>query len=295
MGRKRSSGSLPTRLSGLGLAILIAVAALAALVGSSAAPAAPPKAVPVRGFHLGATLLPVGKATGSGEFSALLMQTGPPAMKPPALARQSLRWSLVWRLTYSGLAGRVAGVIETIPHVVGMPPATATTLCKSCSSTQRGQLTLTPALASALLRNRTYIKVSSADEQLRGRISIVPPGTPMLLSFGQTGGNIRPFTVTVTSDGRLHFSGPGWRGRGTKIVPLPVRQGLLRLAQAEGFFSMPTLTRCSGTLPDVASRFIKVSTGSEVRTVVVHGSCNRSFDETYAVFSAAILGASPTG
>ena len=132
--------------------------------------------------------------------------------------------------------------------------------------------------------------VAEASGELRGRIVRVPPSTPSLLSFGRTAGNnIRLFTVTVRSDGVVHVSGPGWIGR-TDKVSLPIRDALVKLAQAERFFSMPTLIQCSGVHRDMATRFVTISTAAAQRTVTAHGSCNQPFEELYAVLIAAILG-----
>jgi hypothetical protein len=167
-------------------------------------------------------------------------------------------------------------------------------LCNPCVGLEQGRLTLTPALAKAVLGGNVYVVLSSASGALRGRIVTLSSSTPTLLSFGRSGGNIRPFKASVTSDGRLESSGSGWIGPTGKTVPIEVRKGLLAFARAEGFFTMPPRAECSGALGDAATRFVTISTLSETHTVTVHGTCSQSFEEIYAVLEAAILGASLT-
>ena len=67
-----------------------------------------------------------------------------------------------------------------------------------------------------------------------------------------------------------------------------LRNGLARLAMAEGFFSMPALVQCPGDNPDIAARFVTVAAGGRARTVTVHGTCKAPFEELYAVLSASV-------
>lgn len=333
--KQRSFGISRYSVVSLWLAVLVAVIASAALTGTGAMAAsasARPAVAPVLGYHLQATLAPVGTTHGSGEFTALLMRTGPPLLKAPGVAQPlpaaqlpagcrllsapagstipdrikcgtepafpipnaGLHWVLVWRLTFTGLVGSTSATIETIEGSAGAYAIMAR-LCNHCSGAAVGHLTLTPAQASTLIRGGAYAAVSGVSAKLRGRIVNVPPSTPTQISFGRTGGSIRPFTVTVMNDGRIRVSGPGWSGRTGTTVSLPVRQGLLKLAQAEGFFSMPTMRQCPSVLPDIAARFVTISTVSTTRSVTVRGSCSRPFEELYAVLNAAVLGASLAG
>ena len=68
----------------------------------------------------------------------------------------------------------------------------------------------------------------------------------------------------------------------------PLRNGLAKLARAEGFFSMATMLACPGVNPDIASRFVTVSAFGKTRTVTVHGTCSAPFEELYAVLSASV-------
>jgi hypothetical protein len=314
------------------LVVLIATAALAGGGALAASVSAVPAAVPV-GYRVEAALRPFASAVGSGEFTAMLVRTEPPMVTAPETAeplqgallpagcklisspkmstvpdrikcglepafplpKTGVHWLLVWRLTHTGPAGSASAVIETIPAAEGVPPAIVAKLCNNCPRIVFGHLALDPARATALLGGNAYALVSSAAGELRGRVVTLSPSAPTLLSFGRSGGNILPFKATVGSDGLLQISGPGWSGRTGKIVPAPIRNGLLALAQAERFYTMPVLTQCPGALPDTPARFLTISTGTETRTVTVHGSCNQPFEDIYAVFQAAILGPSITG
>ena len=68
----------------------------------------------------------------------------------------------------------------------------------------------------------------------------------------------------------------------------PLRNGLAKLARAEGFFTMSTSLLCAGVNPDVASRFVTVTAFGKTRTVTAHGACNPAFEELYAVLAASV-------
>lgn len=103
--------------------------------------------------------------------------------------------------------------------------------------------------------------------------------------FGRTGGNIMPAKVTVGRDGRVTTSG-GMRAT-LMQASLPLRNGLAKLARAEGFWTEATFLVCPRVNPDVASRFITVSAGGRTRTVTARGSCYPAFEELYAVLGAS--------
>jgi hypothetical protein len=104
-------------------------------------------------------------------------------------------------------------------------------------------------------------------------------------AFGRTGGNIIPSTVRIGRDGRVTATGSQ---PATNTLSLPVRNALAQLAQAEGFFTMPSTVACSGTLPDIASQFVTVSAGGKTRTVTVHGNCRPAFTQLWAVLNAVV-------
>lgn len=113
---------------------------------------------------------------------------------------------------------------------------------------------------------------------------------PPRFAFGRAGGNIVPAKVSIGRDGRVTTTG-AVKATLTQ-ASLPLRNGLARLAQAEGFFSMPVFTACPGVNPDVASSFVTVGAGGKSRTVTVHGSCRATFEELYAVLTASVGAAS---
>jgi len=52
---------------------------------------------------------------------------------------------------------------------------------------------------------------------------------------------------------------------------------LLGIASKQRFFALPRRITCAGSLPDFASMFVKVSTPTRTRTVLVRGSCSTRF------------------
>jgi hypothetical protein len=100
--------------------------------------------------------------------------------------------------------------------------------------------------------------------------------------FGREGGNIRPLTVTIYSDGTVN------NGSGTaatfQLSPQALA-GLLKLAQAEGFYKLPPRIIGHG-LPDIGGRFITITTAYGSKTVHVRFVKNAAFDQLYAVLSA---------
>jgi hypothetical protein len=110
--------------------------------------------------------------------------------------------------------------------------------------------------------------------------------SPPTFAFGRAGGNIAPARISIGRDGRVTSSGSA--SATLTQAPVALRNGLGKLAVAEGFFTMPTSVQCPGVNPDVASRFVTVSAGGKTRTVTVHGTCRAQFEELYAVLSAAV-------
>jgi hypothetical protein len=105
-------------------------------------------------------------------------------------------------------------------------------------------------------------------------------------ALGRTGGNIIPAKISIGGTGRVTITGP-MKATLTQ-ASLPLRNGLARLAVAEGFFSMPAFIQCPGTNPDFASRFVTISAGGKSHTVTSHGACRPAFEELYAVLSASV-------
>ena len=86
-------------------------------------------------------------------------------------------------------------------------------------------------------------------------------------AFGRLGGNIRPYTVTIANSGSVHVFGAVKVGR-MHVVPAQLA-ALNRVATETLFTMMPVKTNCRGTVPDVATTFVRIG----AYTVRVHGGC----------------------
>ena len=112
-----------------------------------------------------------------------------------------------------------------------------------------------------------------------------PPPPQATFVFGREGGNIRPYTVTIYTDGTVSASGP--------VSPTPRHlteaadtiASLLTLARAAGFFALPTQIVGHG-LPDVGGRFIRIHTAHGTKAVQVRFVRVAAFDQLYAVLLA---------
>lgn len=105
-------------------------------------------------------------------------------------------------------------------------------------------------------------------------------------SFGRTGGNIMPFTVSISQTGAVRVTGPVRVG--TQQLGTAARTRLATVLRTQKFAALPPTTRCAGTNPDVAAFFVTVRTGSATRTVLVHGDCSPAFTKVYDAFAAAV-------
>jgi len=107
------------------------------------------------------------------------------------------------------------------------------------------------------------------------------------ITFGIEGGNMRPWSMTVNYNGSI--VGNDYRKpTNTHLYdPKNSMNGLQKMADAEGFGAMPGMRQCGKALPDVASRFVTISTAAGTHGVSVHGPCNRQFNELWAVLASA--------
>jgi hypothetical protein len=105
--------------------------------------------------------------------------------------------------------------------------------------------------------------------------------TAAAIAFGQTGGNILPFTVTIGAHGAVTASA---RIRAKPRIDAATQARLERLAKLVRFAALPARTACTGTLPDIASGWIRM----DGRTAQVHGGCSPRFSLRYKALLAAV-------
>lgn len=102
---------------------------------------------------------------------------------------------------------------------------------------------------------------------LAGILPTAEAADPTGFAFGRTGGNIRPYHVTIANTGVVHAYGPVNVGR-LHLTPVQLA-GLNRVATDTRFTVLPRTTNCRGALPDIAGTYIRVG----AHTVHVHGGC----------------------
>lgn len=136
-------------------------------------------------------------------------------------------------------------------------------------------------LAALIVSLAPATAASGSESVMVGRQS---QGSPPFV-FGRVGGNIRPFTVTIASNGQISASGPVSTSARSRVSAAAIK-GLIKLARAEGFFALPDQIEGNHVLPDVASLFITVNAGGQTKTVRLHGVHNAPFEQLYAVLTA---------
>lgn len=119
-----------------------------------------------------------------------------------------------------------------------------------------------------------------------------------VFTVGQEGGRTPPMVVTIDDAGAVAVTSgkPAhtWRPRGR--LSQDTRDGLMRLAQAEGFFTLPATITAAGPA-NSPTRYISIRSGTKVTRVTVRLARNRAFDQLYAVLLAAadVVGDAPPG
>jgi hypothetical protein len=100
-----------------------------------------------------------------------------------------------------------------------------------------------------------------------------------VFAYGRMSGNIRAQRVTIASSGRVSVEGipTGRRVSARKLAALQTLAGRQRLA------SLPPLTTCSTSLPDLATRYITYHR----HTVRARGSCSKRFKAVYTAVGRA--------
>jgi hypothetical protein len=114
---------------------------------------------------------------------------------------------------------------------------------------------------------------------------VLPAGSatkPTGFAFGRLGGNIRPYTVTIANSGVVHTSGAVTVGR-THLAPVQLAE-LNRVATETRFTVLPASTMCRGSLPDVATTYVRVGP----QTVRVHGACAPRYQRMLKALEASV-------
>jgi hypothetical protein len=188
------------------LAFVVASAASAASSGSGRAQVQLARTLwmPAVAYRLHADLRPAAATGGSGQFDAVLIQTGPARLRglapgstalsqlgcrvinppprsgmpsrivcnggpPVAIQTSGVHWLLFWQLGYTGLTGPATARIRqgANPGVAG---ALHAMLCSGCPARAQGQMTLSPDLARVLVDGNGYAAVQAQNGELRGQI-----------------------------------------------------------------------------------------------------------------------------
>jgi len=102
-------------------------------------------------------------------------------------------------------------------------------------------------------------------------------------AFGRLGGSIRPYTVTIANSGVVRTSGAVEVGR-TRVTLVQLA-ALNRVATETRFTTLPATTNCRGSLPDVATTYVRVG----AHTVRVHGTCVPRYQRLLKALQAAVL------
>ena len=99
--------------------------------------------------------------------------------------------------------------------------------------------------------------------------------------FGRSGGNIRPYSIVISTTGKVTATGAAPEHRTT--LTKQQLANLNRVAFVTRFETLPVVTACPGTLPDVAAESIRVGG----RTVRVHGTCVARFNRLWTALNHA--------
>lgn len=117
------------------------------------------------------------------------------------------------------------------------------------------------------------------------RVKVHQNSSNPAIVFGIAGGNIRPWQVTIHNDGTVTATGITVRDQHL-ADPKNTLNGLKLLAKAAGFNTMQPQTQCTGTLPDIAGRFVEIHSAAGSKRVSVHGGCSGPFNRLWAVLYA---------
>jgi hypothetical protein len=142
-------------------------------------------------------------------------------------------------------------------------------------------------LSAILVLGMLPLTVFAAHRYTIGKHHIeLAPNMPVII-FGRENGNIRPFTVTITSSGQVTVNGTIHVVNAHPTLNTDVLKGLIKLAEAEGFFTMPNFIGShSAATSDIASLYITINTTAGSKTVVLHAAHNAQFNQLFAVLMA---------
>lgn len=150
-------------------------------------------------------------------------------------------------------------------------------------------LALAASLLLAVSPVNAHAVTGNCPTQKKHSLPKASNGLNVVFSFGVTGGNIRPWNVSIALNGDVHASGVS-----TSISQLPdaknTLKALLALADTQGFFSMKGQASCSNPLPnpDSGSHNIAITTSSGTKRVSVFGSCKGKFEGLYDLLTASV-------
>jgi hypothetical protein len=125
----------------------------------------------------------------------------------------------------------------------------------------------------------TFVLAAAAALCPTAQASAALPG----LSFGRSGGNIRPYTVSISASGRVTSNGMTVRNRQVSATAL---RSLRALVLAARLSRLPALTLCPGTLPDFATVWVQAGG----RRVAVRGECRPELTRLYLALVRAVDG-----
>jgi hypothetical protein len=112
--------------------------------------------------------------------------------------------------------------------------------------------------------------------------------------FGIKGGNIIPFSATISTAGEVMVTYGLTRSTRPRLSIATV-EGLATLARAERFFALPAKISCGEVPADIGIEFISIRTAHKAKTVSDRGCPNRRLDELYAVLTAVVPPIVPPG
>jgi hypothetical protein len=115
-------------------------------------------------------------------------------------------------------------------------------------------------------------------------LALAHPAAPAKtgFAFGRAGGNIMPFTVTISTTRAVAVTGAAPEHAST--VTKERLAALNRIAFMVDFATLPPLTACKNTLPDIAAQWVRVG----ARTVRVHGTCLSRFNRLWTALNRAV-------